>query len=385
MTWEKYYKKNKILPNIDLGDHNLRILYKHRKSFYNSIGLNILDFKNKSFLELAPGSGYNAFFLLNHGIKKIDLVDFNPEAIKKINQNLKKFKSKFSVKKEDITLFNTKKKYDFVLIENALFNVKNPQALLKKLFNFVKKGGYLIVTTSDQFSLFSEKLRGLLSHLIITKKLKNKNFNDKTKYLAKFFDSHLKTLKSHTRTPDLWVQDNILHYGSFTERKYFPIDRIIMTLNERFKKRFVIWKTSPDFLSLFKWYRLQNKEMINSKVSKDYLDNLVNFLHIDEKFNLSIVNKKKINKLISSVNSKINQIKEGKDLSKKFLRNILKRIISLSTYLNRIKKHNKISKSLNELVFFAKNLNSQKKSLMKLKNFKKFWGHGTFILAINKE
>ena len=108
-------------------------------------------------------------------------------------------------------------------------------------------------------------------------------------------------------------------------------------------------------------------------------------LFTDEKFNLSIVNKKKINKLISSVNSKINQIKEGKDLSKKFLRNILKRIISLSTYLNRIKKHNKISKSLNELVFFAKNLNSQKKSLMKLKNFKKFWGHGTFILAINKE
>ncbi len=385
MTWEKYYKKNKILPNIDLEDYNLRLLYKHRKSFYNSIGLNILDFRNKSFLELAPGSGYNAFFLLNHGIKKIDLVDFNPEAIKKINQNLKKFKSKFSVKKEDITLFNTKKKYDFVLIENALFNVKNPQALLKKLFNFVKKGGYLIVTTSDQFSLFSEKLRGLLSHLIITKKLKNKNFNDKTKYLAKFFDSHLKTLKSHTRTPDLWVQDNILHYGSFTEKKYFPIDRIITTLNEGFKKRFVIWKTSPDFLSLFKWYRLQNKEMINSKVSKDYLDNLVNFLHIDEKFNLSIVNKKKINKLISSVNSKINQIKEGKDLSNKFLKNILKRIISLSAYLNRIKKYNKISKSLNELVFFAKNLNSQKKSLMKLKNFKKFWGHGTFILAINKE
>jgi len=42
MTWEKYYKKNKILPNIDLGDHNLRILYKHRKSFYNSIGFEII-------------------------------------------------------------------------------------------------------------------------------------------------------------------------------------------------------------------------------------------------------------------------------------------------------------------------------------------------------
>ncbi len=385
MTWENYYKRNKILPNIDLKGYNKKILNIHRKSFYHSVGLNVGDFRNKTFLELAPGSGYNAFFLLNHGIKKIDLVDFNTEAIKKINQNLRKFKKKFTVKKKDITKFKTNKKYDYVLIENALFNVKNPEILLMKLFNFVKKKGFLIITTSDQFSLFSEKLRGLISHLVICKKLKNQSFDNKTKYLAKFFESHLKSLKSHTRSPDLWVQDNILHYGSFTEKKYLPVDKIIMTLNKKFKKRFVIWKTSPDFFTFYKWYRLSNNQMINSKVNKDYLDNLINFVHIDEKFNSKLIDRKKFFNLVSIINLKINQIKEGKDLSNKFIKDISKKINSLSFYLNKIKKNNKVSKSLNELVKFSNNLNIKNRSFVKLKNFKKFWGHGTFIIAINKE
>ena len=62
MTWENYYKRNKILPNIDLKGYNKKILNIHRKSFYHSVGLNVGDFRNKTFLELAPGSGYNAFF-----------------------------------------------------------------------------------------------------------------------------------------------------------------------------------------------------------------------------------------------------------------------------------------------------------------------------------
>ena len=252
-----------------------------------------------------------------------------------------------------------------------------------KLFNFVKKKGFLIITTSDQFSLFSEKL-GLISHLVICKKLKNQSFDNKTKYLAKFFESHLKSLKSHTRSPDLWVQDNILHYGSFTEKKYLPVDKIIMTLNKKFKKICNL-ENFPDFFTFYKWYRLSNNQMINSKVNKDYLDNLINFVHIDEKFNSKLIDRKKFFNLVSIINLKINQIKEGKDLSNKFIKDISKKINSLSFYLNKIKKNNKVSKSLNELVKFSNNLNIKNRSFVKLKNFKKFWGHGTFIIAINKE
>ena len=78
--------------------------------------------------------------------------------------------------------------------------------------------------------------------------------------------------------------------------------------------------------------------MINSKVNKDYLDNLINFVHIDEKFNSKLIDRKKFFNLVSIINLKINQIKEGKDLSNKFIKDISKKINSLSFYLNKIKK-----------------------------------------------
>ena len=385
MPWKEYYQKFQILPNIDLKDYNKKILFNHRKSFYNSIGLNINDFKNKTFLELAPGSGYNAYFLLKNGIKKIDLVDFNTEAIKKIKTNLKKFKGRFNIQKKDITKYKTNKKFDYVLIENALFNIEKSNDLLIKLFSFVNKGGFLIITTSDEFSLFSEKLRGLLAHVIITKKLMKKNYLFKSKYLSKFFESHLKTLKSHTRSPLLWVQDNILHYGSFTEKNYFPINKIISTLNKKFKDKFVIWKTSPDFSTYYDWYRFRRNDNVNSKISMDYIENKINFLHIKEKFSNKLNDKKRLYYLISDLNREINKIKENIILSSQFINKIQKKIINISIYLQKIKKKNKISMSLNELVNYLGNLNSGGKKNIKLKNFKYFWGHGTLILSINKE
>ena len=74
------------------------------------------------------------------------------------------------------------------MIENALFNLKNPSKTLIKLFKFVKKNGFIIITTSDQYSLFSEKLRGLVAHLLLSKKkLFQKSFNAKSKLLSSFF------------------------------------------------------------------------------------------------------------------------------------------------------------------------------------------------------
>jgi len=44
----------------------------------------------KNTLELCPGTGYNAYFLIKNGIKKIKLIDFNPYSIKQIKINLEK-------------------------------------------------------------------------------------------------------------------------------------------------------------------------------------------------------------------------------------------------------------------------------------------------------
>jgi hypothetical protein len=50
--------------------------------------------------------------------KKIILVDINPISIEQIQNTLKKFKNK-TIYKKDITKFYTKKKFDYVIIENA--------------------------------------------------------------------------------------------------------------------------------------------------------------------------------------------------------------------------------------------------------------------------
>ena len=64
---------------------------------------------------------------------------------------------------EDIKKVKIKKKYDYVIIENVLANLNNPEKILAKADSFLKEKGHLILSTSDNFSFFADKLRGLLS------------------------------------------------------------------------------------------------------------------------------------------------------------------------------------------------------------------------------
>ena len=59
-----YYKKNKIIPTLDIGDINEKLLKKQRFNFYFKLGLLPNDFIDKSILELCPGTGYNSYYLL---------------------------------------------------------------------------------------------------------------------------------------------------------------------------------------------------------------------------------------------------------------------------------------------------------------------------------
>ena len=54
-----YYKKNKIIPTLDVGDINEKLLKNQRFNFYFKLGLIPNDFINKSILELAVEKGDN--------------------------------------------------------------------------------------------------------------------------------------------------------------------------------------------------------------------------------------------------------------------------------------------------------------------------------------
>ena len=265
--------------------------------------------------------------------------------------------------------------------------LNNPKKIFNKSIDLLKNKGFFITTLSDDISLFSEKLRFLLSHIILfDKNIKNKNFEYKSIYLSKIFSSHLKTLNAKTRNSKIWVQDNILHYSWMGKKKYFSFEQAYKILNSKKKKSFLINKTSPDFNTDYQWYKKWRKEIYNKNYYKNFLKNKLNFLHVNEKFNnydLKTINK--ICKKIIFINSLINKTKENVEIKKQILKKINYCIKKISKDLNTINKNNLVSLSLNEFnVFLNKYIYQKKIELKHLKKFKGFWGHGTYQISIQK-
>ena len=59
-----YYKKINSIPTVDVNDLSKKLLFKQRFNFYFKNGVTKSELKNKSVIELCPGTGYNAYYLL---------------------------------------------------------------------------------------------------------------------------------------------------------------------------------------------------------------------------------------------------------------------------------------------------------------------------------
>lgn len=380
-----FYRENKIIPTVNLKDSNLNILMKQRHNFYLNLGISIDNFQNKEILELGPGTGYNAYFLLKYAkIKKITLVDANYFSLRKLKENLKTFKNKKIINK-NINSFKIKKKFDYIIVENVLGGLNDPKRIFKRVINFMKPGGSLILTLTEPMGIFSEKLRYLHSLLLLkNNKIKNKNFSFETKILTKEFNSHLLKLGKNTRNSEKWVQDNMLNKAWIRKNKYFSFYDLYKSLN---KKKFLIKNSSPNFNTNFGWYKNFNAENYNYNFLKNYLKNQINLIHVKQKFNsdLEIKIKKnknfKICKIITKINKLISSFNVNSRNFKKNLHKINKYIILLSKLIN---SNIIISKSLIEFSnLLSKYINKDKKKI-KYNNYKKLWGHATCPVIIYK-
>ena len=161
-----YYKKNSIIPVVNLNDLKESKLKHQRFSFFFKIGIIPTDFYNKEVLELCPGTGVNSFYLLKFTkVKHITLIDNNPSSIKELKKNLKKFKNK-TIFNQDIKKIKLKKKFDYVIIENALLGFDNPNKVFNKIYNLLKPGGCLVFTISDEIAFLRPK--SISSHFNIS-------------------------------------------------------------------------------------------------------------------------------------------------------------------------------------------------------------------------
>jgi len=156
-------------------------------------------------------------------------------------------------------------------------------------------------------------------------------------------------------------------------------------LNNKFKEKFIIWKTSPDFSIDYTWYKKRSKLGLTNNLKKNYKKNLVNFIHVKEKFNLEENKLNFFSKFVKSINHHINRISENKKISNKDLKIIQKQMIAFSKFLDKKKYNNHISKSLNEINLFIGEYLSKKKNFKSFRYFKSFWGNGTFIISVLKD
>jgi ubiquinone/menaquinone biosynthesis C-methylase UbiE len=378
-----FYKKNKIIPTVNLKDTNISILMKQRQNFYLNLGITIDNFQNKEILELGPGTGYNAYFLLKYAkIKKITLVDANYISLKTLKENLKNFNNKRIINK-NINSFEIKKKFDFVIIENVLPGLKDPKKIFKRILNFLKPGGTAILTLTEPIGIFSEKLRYLHSLLLLKNiNKKNKKFSFETKILSKEFKSHLVKLGKNTRNSEKWVQDNMLNKAWITKKKYFSFYDLYKSLN---KKKFLIKNSSPNYNINFDWYKNFNAKNYNYNYFKNYLRNRINLIHFKEKFNSELKEEKNKNFEIYNIIIKTNKLISGFNVNtenfKKNLYEINKYIILLSKLLN---SNINISKGLIEFSNLINNYINKDKKKIKYNNYKKFWGYASCPIIIYK-
>ena len=251
-----YYKKNKIIPVVKINNKNFNILNKQRNNLFDQLKIDKKLFYNSEILEVGPGTGYNAKYLIDNGIRKITLVDGNRYSIEFIKHTLKKKNpKKYQIINKDFYEFGKKKKFNFVVCENLISGVKKPNKFLKKLSSFVSDDGYLLINCSDSVSLFSEKIRGVLAYLLlISNDLNKSSFELKTKFLSKIFKTHLKSLGKNTRNIDDWVQDVLLHEYWWRKKNYFSFETAIKVVN----KEFDFYSFSPDCFTNYAWYKNLN-------------------------------------------------------------------------------------------------------------------------------
>tara|TARA_Y100000768_G_scaffold385396_1_gene371426 strand:+ start:165 stop:1328 length:1164 start_codon:yes stop_codon:yes gene_type:complete len=386
MRFIDFYEKNKIIPVVDSRDIKKTIYENQRKNFYYLLKINLSNLKGKKVLELCPGTGANVKFLLNFGLKKITLVDFNKESIKSCKKKFLK-KRNVRIKYQNIYKFFTKEKFDYIIIENVLSNLEDPYTILEKASKMLKKNGYLIFSFCDEFSLFSEKIRGYISKLIIINEEKKRKrlltFSEKTKLLSKVFISHLKKLNTKTRTIDKWVQDNLLLTEWWSEKNYLPLHKVLNFFDKK-KIKLNYWSSSPTFYQDYTWYKKKNLKIINREVSKFYKLEQLNFIDIRKKY-MQKADLDKIKKNIKSVNKVLNRTQNEKNINYNTIREITIKVKKLIAILKKNDIKNPTAKSLISLNNFLNNIS--KKNNIKLKylsDYKPFWGKGTMQVSFVK-
>jgi trans-aconitate methyltransferase len=104
-------------------------------------------FKGSLALELGPASGYMTKLLVNE-FDKLHIVEGSESLLKQIPEypNVKKFHSLFEN-------FETKDRYDTIIMSHVLEHIEDPVTVLKKIYNWLDANGTFLVSVPNAKSI----------------------------------------------------------------------------------------------------------------------------------------------------------------------------------------------------------------------------------------
>lgn len=272
-TMLDYYVSQGISPvhqNIqDIGAHLDR-----RQALYQTLGLLPSAFRNRTVLEVGPGSGHNSLFIASLKPSRYVLVEANPRAIADIAKLYEGFDIPHATpevvasKLED---FASPTRFDIVLCEGWLGSSEHERAMLSKLATFVGAGGVLVVTILSPTGMLLNTIRKTLClRLVGPQEL----IERRVEIATAAFSPHLATLASMTRPHRDWLLDMVLSPA------YFDICLTPQQAVEALPAPFEFYGSSPRFTQDWRWYKGLSGE--NRRFSEMFLnsyeENIANFL-----------------------------------------------------------------------------------------------------------
>ena len=271
-----FYRNEAISPAAQ-DVSNLDLHFRRREALYRHLGIPGGLVSGKSVIEFGIGSGHNALFTSALCPSRYVLVDANPTGIEQARALLAQHELgslKHEIVESMAEDFETNERFDIVLCEGIIPWQHDPSKMLKTIAKFTAPGGLVVTTCVDSVGYLSESLRRLVASMVVKP---NWTVSEKVKFLVPVFESHLRTIRGMSRSPENWVLDPLLlpEYGP-----PFSIAEAVKSLDPDFE----VLSTSPNFISDWRWYKNihGDEARYNSLAIEHFNSNLHN--HIDYRF-----------------------------------------------------------------------------------------------------
>lgn len=154
MEKKKHYKKQLNYFEKEFSGVKEYRLAPWQKTYIGKIKNQLLgkNYKNKTLLDIATGSGYVAMEMARMGLNVI-ACDLSPQAIKNLEKYKKQYKLKnlklIVCKAEDIPLKN--ESVDYIVANAILEHIPDETATIKEWKRILKKNGTMLITVPIKF------------------------------------------------------------------------------------------------------------------------------------------------------------------------------------------------------------------------------------------